>query len=82
MFQNFQKKKKNKNKMMEHSAGEIEPLVLPTAPGDRQVNAQLYHVLAMFVKDGVMKKARNAAVGHVSEIWRLLCEEYEPRRRR
>ena len=67
---------------MEHAQGEIEPLDLPTSPSDRQVNAQLYCVLAMLVKDGALKKARNAPVGHGSEIWRLLCDEYEQRQRR
>ena len=47
-------------------------------PGQRQ----LYNVLAMLVKYRAMKKARNALVGHGSEIWRLLCEEYEPRQGR
>ena len=68
--------------LMEHAQSEMEPLDLPTSPSDRQVNAQLYCVLAMLVKDGALKKARNAPVGHGSEIWRLLCEEYEQRQRR
>ena len=54
--------------LMEHAQGEIEPLDLPVALGDRQVIAQLYCVLAILVKDGAMKKARNAVVGHGSEI--------------
>ena len=55
---------------MEHAESATGPLDLPTEPS------------AMLVKDGAMKKARNALVGHSSEIWRLLCEEYEPRQRR
>ena len=51
----------------------------PRHQSDRQVNAQLFYVLAVLVKDGVMKKARNALVGHSREIWKLRCEEYEPR---
>ena len=66
---------------MEHVQSATDPLDLPTAPGDNQVNAQLYHVLAVLVKDGAMKKARNAPVGDGSESWRLLCEDYEPRQK-
>ena len=68
--------------LMEHVQSATDPLDLPTAPNDNQVNAQLYYVLAMLVVDGVMKKARNAPVGHGSDIWRMLCGEYEPRQRR
>ena len=68
--------------LMEHAQSATDWLDLPTAPSDKQVNAQLYYVLAMLVKDGAMKKARNALVGHGSGIWRLLCKEYEPRQRR
>ena len=67
---------------IEHAQSATDPLDLPSAPSDRQVNAQLYFVLAMLLKDGAMKKAPNALVGHGSEMWRLLCEEYEPRQRR
>ena len=66
---------------MEHAQSATDTLGLPTAPSDNQVNAQLYYVLAMLVKDRAMKKARNALVGHGSEIWRLLCEEYKRRQR-
>ena len=68
--------------LMVHAQSATEPQTFPTAQSDVQVNAQLYYVLAMLVKDGAMKRARNAPVGHGSEIWRLLCEKYEPRRRR
>ena len=49
----------------------------PQRQSDIQVNAQLYFVLVMLVKDGAMKKARNAPVSHRSEMWRLLCEEFD-----
>ena len=68
--------------MLEHAQGEVEPLAVLVTPSDKQVNAQLFHVLAMLVKEVAMKKARNAPVGLGIEIWRLLCEEYEPRKRR
>ena len=45
-------------------------------------HAQLCYVLAVLMKDGAMKKARNAPVRHGSEIWRWLCEEYDTRQRR
>ena len=67
---------------MEHAQGEIEPLDLPTAPSDRQVNVQVFCVLAMLVKDGATKNSRNGPLGHGSEIWSLLFGEYEPRQRR
>ena len=57
--------------LMEHAQSATDWLDLPTAPSDKQVIAQLYYVLAMLVKDGAMKKARNALVGHGSGIWRL-----------
>ena len=68
--------------LMEHAQSATDLLDLPTAPSDNQVNAQLYYVLAVLVKDGAMKKARNTRMSHGSEIWSLLCEEYEPRQRR
>ena len=68
--------------LMEHAQRAADSLDLRTAPSDKQNNAQLYNVLAMLEKDVAMKQARNALVGHGSEIWRLLCEEYEPRQRR
>ena len=48
----------------------------------KQINAQLYYVLAMLVLDGPLKKVGNAPVGHASENWRWLFEECEPRQRR
>ena len=66
---------------MEHEQSATDQLDLPTAPSDKQVNAHLYCVLAILVKDGVMKQARNAPVGHGSEIWSLSCEQDEPRQR-
>ena len=61
--------------LMKHAQSPTDPLDSPTAPSDKQVHAQLHYVLVMFVKDGAMKKARNAPVGHGSDIWRLLCKE-------
>ena len=68
--------------VMEHAQSATEPWDLPAAASDNQANAQLRHVLGMLVKDGAMEKAGNASVGHGNEIWRLKCEEYEPRQRR
>ena len=65
-----------------HAQSATEPLNVPAAPSDNEVNAQLHYVLAMLAKDKAMKKARNALLGHGNEIWRLKREEYEPRQRR
>ena len=57
--------------LMEHAPGEREPLDLPTAPSDSQLHAQLCCVPAMLMKGGALTKARNALVGHGSDIWTL-----------
>ena len=68
--------------VMEHAQSATEPWDLPAAASDNQANAQLRYVLGMLVKDGAMETAGNESMGHGSEIWRLKCEEYEPRQRR
>ena len=57
--------------LMEHALSATGPLTLSTAPSDKEVNAQLYSVLAMLVKDEAMQKGRTCVAGHGSEIWRL-----------
>ena len=63
--------------LMEHALSATGPLTLSTAPSDKEVNAQLYSVLVMLVKDEAMQKGRTCVVGHGSEIWRLPCKEHE-----
>jgi len=66
--------------LMQAAQGEENTVGLPEDPEDQRANNQLYFVLAMLVKDMAMKRVRSAPEGHGAEAWRLLCEEYEPRR--
>ena len=68
--------------VMEHAQSATEPWDLPAAASVNQANAQLRYVLVVLVKDGAMKQAGNAPVGHGREIWRLKCEEYDTHQRR
>jgi hypothetical protein len=65
---------------MDAAQGEVA-LVVPTDAIDLALSAQLYYVLCLSVKDRALEKLRAAPVGNGLEVWRLFCEEWEPRQR-
>ena len=55
--------------------------VFPKDDTDISLSAQLYYVLCLSVKDRALEKLRAAPVANGLEVWRLFCEEWEPRQR-
>ena len=66
--------------LMEAAQGQ-PALIMPTDPADQAISAQLYYVLALSCKERALEKLRAAPIGNGLEIWRLFCEEWEPRQR-
>ena len=57
--------------LIEHARAGPEPLNAPVDQVDRQLNAQQQRVSVMLLKDGALKNARTAPVGHGSEFWEV-----------
>ena len=55
--------------------------VFPKDDTDISLSAQLYYVLCLSVKDRALEKLRAAPVANGLEVWRLFCDEWEPRQR-
>ena len=66
--------------LMEAAQGQSD-LIMPTDPADQAISSQLYYVLALSCKDRALEKLRAAPIGNGLEIWRLFCDEWEPRQR-
>ena len=66
--------------LMEAAQGQ-PALIMPTDPADQAISAQLHYVLALSCKERALEKLRAAPIGNGLEIWRLFCEEWEPRQR-
>ena len=66
--------------LMEAAQGQ-PALIMPTDPADQAISAQLYYALALSCKERALEKLRAAPIGNGLEIWRLFCEEWEPRQR-
>ena len=55
--------------------------IFPKDDTDISLSAQLYYVLCLSVKDRALEKLRAAPVANGLEVWRLFCDEWEPRQR-
>ena len=48
-------------------------------PGDDQLDAQLYFILTMLLKENMMEKLETVEYGEGLQLWRLLMAEFEPK---
>ena len=48
-------------------------------PGDDQLDAQLYFIQTMLLKENMMEKLETVEYGEGLQLWRLLMAEFEPK---